>query len=175
MMATDGWVLRVSSKAAEREAAMAHLFTAHFGRMRRLAFLMTGDAAASEDIAMEAFVRTCARWGRVSTYDAPEMYVRKAVINLCRSRVRRAIVERRSTHTAPPPEPDHDQAHDVRAAVRALPPRQRACVILRYYDDLPEATIAHVLGCSTGTVKSQLSKARATLSRSLSVTGGPDV
>jgi RNA polymerase sigma factor (sigma-70 family) len=103
---------------------------------------------------------------------------------LCRSRIRRKVIEARvnaAAHGRAGPAPRWDpEAHEtnrlVWAAVRELPERQRACVVLRYYDDLSEARIADVLQCSVGTVKSQLSKARVKLERSLGASlleGGP--
>lgn len=115
---------------------------------------------------MEAFVRSLAKWRAVRE---PGVYVRRAVVNLCRNRRRRLWLERREsrrqsdTLTVTLAEP----ADDVWAAVRALPPRQRAAVVLRYWDDLTDAEIAAALGCSVGTVKSQLAKARVSLARAL--------
>jgi RNA polymerase sigma factor (sigma-70 family) len=106
--------------------------------------------------------------------------LRATVVNLCRSRLRRRANEDRSNRTVYATDPERqatgrsgvgadasDDALLVLEAVRHLPPRQRETVILRYYEDLPEAAIAKVLGCSVGTVKSQLSKARATLAAAL--------
>jgi RNA polymerase sigma factor (sigma-70 family) len=92
------------------------------------------------------------------------------VINLCRSRIRRAILERRAPAAESRSRSDVDQVverDEVLTAVRALPDRQRACVVLRYYEDLSDQQIAEILDCSIGTVKSQLHKARASLARSL--------
>lgn len=140
------------------------VFAAEYPRLCRLAYLLTGDTGRAEEIVMEAFVRSMSRWGSVRE---PEAYVRRAVINLCRNRRRRAWLERQAPvpreTVSVPPEP----ADDVWAAVRGLPARQRAAVVLRYYDDMSEADIAETLGCSVGTVKSQLAKARASLARAL--------
>ena len=156
-----------SSRGAGAEASITAVFEAQYGRFCRLAYLLTGDAGRAEEVVMDAFVRSLAAW-RLRGADQPEAYVRRAVVNLCRNRRRRSWLERRHAQTRPgdpavPPEPvDH-----VWAAVRALPPRQRAAVVLRYWEDLGENEIAAALGCSTGTVKSQLSKARATLAKVL--------
>ncbi len=147
----------------ESTQTITSLFEAEYAHLCRLAFLLTGDAGRAEEIVMEAFVRSLSRW---RTVREPKAYVRRAVVNLSRNRLRRAFLERRQA--ADPgvsqlPEPtDH-----VWAAVRALPPRQRAAVVLRYWQDLTDAEIADALGCSIGTVKSQLSKARASLARVL--------
>ncbi|MGI8662175.1 MAG: SigE family RNA polymerase sigma factor [Acidimicrobiales bacterium] len=142
------------------------LFELQYTRLCRLAFLLTGEDGRAEEIVMEAFVRSIARWRSVRE---PETYVRRAVVNLCRNRRRRAWTERHAPTpgeaASPPPEP----MGEVWTAVTRLPPRQRAAVVLRYWDDISEADIASVLGCSTGTVKSQLAKARASLERALAV------
>jgi len=148
--------------AAETQSLTA-VFESEYATLCRLAFLMTGDTGRAEEIVMDAFVRSLARW---RTVREPEAYVRRAVLNLCRNRRRRAFLERRSgteERTDAIPDPvDH-----VVRSVRALPHRQRAAVVLRYWHDLSEAAIADALGCSVGTVKSQLSKARASLARAL--------
>lgn len=149
---------------AERTDTITSLFEAEYGRLCRLAFLLTGDTSRAEEIVMDAFVRSLSRW---RTVREPSAYVRRAVVNLCRNRRRRAFLERalplgRERVTLPT-----EPADDVWAAVRSLPPRQRAAVVLRYWDDLGDAEIARTLGCSVGTVKSQLAKARASLARVL--------
>jgi RNA polymerase sigma-70 factor (sigma-E family) len=144
--------------------AITTVFEAEYRRLCRLAFLLTGEAAQAEEIVMEAFVRSLARW---RTVREPEAYVRRAVVNLCGNRRRRAFLERRRTEPAPGYAFPADPVDHVSAAVQALPPRQRAAVVLRYWHDLGDAEIADAMGCSTGTVKSQLAKARATLGRVL--------
>jgi RNA polymerase sigma factor (sigma-70 family) len=103
------------------------------------------------------------------------VYLRRAVINLCRTGLKRRYTEARVNRTVHDREAapsgwsdsENDFDHLIWDAVRELPPRQRACVVLRYFEDLPDAEIAEILHCSTGTVKSQLHKARATLEASL--------
>ena len=150
--------------AVERADPITSVFEAEYARLCRLAHLLTGDESRAEEIVMDAFVRSMSRW---RTVREPRAYVRRAVVNLCRNRKRRAFLERalplgreRVTNL---PEP----VDDVWAAVRALPPRQRAAVVLRYWDDLSDTEIAATLGCSAGTVKSQLARARASLARVL--------
>jgi len=97
----------------------------------------------------------------------PAAYVRRVVVNLASNRRRRAFLERdRSSDREAITEVGEPVDHVLRA-VRALPPRQRAAVVLRYWQDLSDTDIAAALGCSAGTVKSQLSKARASLARAL--------
>jgi len=152
-----------------RVHAPEELFRTHFASLSRTAFLMVGDAGVAEELVMEAFSRTLPRWSAVQDADQPVAYLRRAVVNLCASRVRRLAVERRARNRADGERAvrwDADLADDSRVvldAVRHLPDRQRACVVLRYFEDLSEQSIADVLGCSVGTVKSQLAKARSRL------------
>jgi RNA polymerase sigma-70 factor (sigma-E family) len=160
-------IARVTSS---RQRAVEDLFERHYDAMCRLAFVILGDAWLAEEIVMEALLRTYSGWGRVREPDRADIYLRRAVINLCRSRIRRAILERRAPAAEARAQPEPDRVLDrdeVLTAVRALPERQRACVVLRYYEDLSERQIAEILDCSVGTVKSQLHKARAHLARAL--------
>jgi RNA polymerase sigma-70 factor (sigma-E family) len=158
-----------ASDAVDAQTAIIAVFEAQYVRFCRLAYLLTGDAGRAEEVVMDAFARSLAAW-RTRAPGQPDAYVRRAVVNLCRNRRRRSWLERRHARARTEDvvmvaEPiDH-----VWAAVLALPPRQRAAIVLRYWDDLSEAQIAAALGCSPGTVKSQLSKARATLSGVLGV------
>jgi RNA polymerase sigma-70 factor (sigma-E family) len=154
--------------ADDRDERIRALFKEHYKGLCRLAYLITGDEAQAEELVMDAFMRTFAGWRRIRDLDRADAYLRRAVVNLSRSRLRRLQTESRPPQLRnAPTEPDADDARMVWDAVRALPHRQRAAVVLRYYEDLPEAEIADALGCSVGTVKSQLSKARAALALAL--------
>jgi RNA polymerase sigma-70 factor (sigma-E family) len=137
------------------------------GRMHallRFAHVLTGDADRAADLVQDALERTLLAWPRVVRKDDPEGYVRRAIVNRHVSVWRRL---RRERLVAQPPErgydppPGHDA--DLWAALGVLPPRQRAVLVLRYYEDLSEAQCATVLGCTVGTVKSQTWKALARL------------
>jgi len=166
-----------------RDQLVAALFDAHWATLCRVASLLLDDPSVAEEVVQEAFARTYAGWWRIRRPERASAYLRAAVVNECRSRGRRRATERRGNRTvwATDGGADDDRArHEdqasaevltVLAAVRALPPRQREAVVLTYYQDLPEAEVAASLRCSVGTVKSQLSKARATLAASL----GPQV
>ncbi|MCK2218741.1 SigE family RNA polymerase sigma factor [Actinomadura sp. ATCC 31491] len=136
----------------------------------RTAYLACGDETEAEDLLQTALERTYRNWDRIR-HDSPEPYVRRVIVNAAISRARRrAILSIVPTHS-PPETPagavDADLRHVLMEALRALPPRQRAVVVLRYWEDLSETQTAEVLGCSTGTVKSQASKAMAKLRAAL--------
>ena len=148
------------------------VFSRSYVPLCRLALVILGDERDAEEVVMEAFERTMARWETIDA-DEPEAYVRRSVVNLCRNRIRRRGLWRR---TAPRlagvspearPEDDVDRAGSVWAAVGGLPAGQRLCVALFYLDDRPQDEIAQILGCTVGTVKSQLSKARTALAAAL--------
>jgi RNA polymerase sigma-70 factor (sigma-E family) len=149
--------------------------------MVRLAYALTGDAGHAEDLAQAAFARAYASWGRVRRAGDPDAYVRRIVINEHRSRFRkhRVAEELRGDLTGAADGqrsggqhqgPEERQA--LLDALRALGPRQRAVVVLRYWLDLSEAETAAALSCSVGTVKSQASRALATLRATASLRDG---
>lgn len=170
----------VERSSVGRDAAVAALFDRHYAPMCRLAYVILGDATLAEEIVMEALLKTFTGWGRLRDVERADAYLRRAVVNLCRSKIRRKAIETRVNATihhrderrAPDWDPErHETSRLVWQSVQQLPERQRAAVVLRYFEDLPEAEIADVLQCSVGTVKSQLSKARAKLENAL----GPDL
>lgn len=142
-------------------------FSEHATALLRLAVLLTGHREVAEDLVQEAFVRTAPKLPGIAP-EAVGAYLRQTTLNLWKNRIRRLVLERRvrsrqaadSQVAAGHPVEERDR---IRRALHALPPRQRACIVLRYYADLPEAEIAATLGCAPGTVKSQLSKALAHL------------
>jgi RNA polymerase sigma-70 factor (sigma-E family) len=135
----------------------------------RFGFALTGDREDAKDLVQTALARTFAAWSRVVRRDDPEAYVRRTMINtLSNSRRRRPWME--SLVAEVPDDGVNDQrpnAVDARlvlvGVLRTLPPKQRAAVILRYGEDRSEADVAALLGCSTGTVKSQTAKGLAKL------------
>ncbi len=148
--------------------------------MVRLGYALTGDAGHAEDLAQAAFARAYASWGRVRRAGDPDAYVRRIVINEHRRRFRkhRVAEELRGdlADTAGSQPPGGQQGPEERQALldalRALGPRQRAVVVLRYWLDLSEAETAAALNCSVGTVKSQASRALATLRKSAAAPDG---
>lgn len=164
----------------DRDDAVGALFDEHYGWLCRLATLLLDDPGQAEEAVQEAFLRTFVGWRRLRHPERAGAYLRTAVVNQCRSRGRRRMTEQRGNRTVwvdameVGQPPDVERTSEVMAvldAVRSLPTRQRQAVVLRYYADLSEADVARALGCSVGTVKSQLSKARAALGRLLEETG----
>jgi RNA polymerase sigma-70 factor (sigma-E family) len=165
---------RVEQKVASGEGRLGELYARHVPDAIRLAYLLTGDRGLAEDLGQDAFVRLYGRFGDLRNPDAFPAYLRRTVVNLANSHFRRRRVERsyleREGSLTKAPELDTEDRMRVRAALQALPYRQRAAVVLRYYEDLPEAQTAEILRCRPGTVKSLLSRGlealRAELSRS---------
>jgi RNA polymerase sigma-70 factor (sigma-E family) len=168
---TTGTEAAAAEVAIEATDLLSTLFDAHYRSLCRLAHVLLGDGAQAEDVVQEAFLRTFTGFGRLRDRSRADAYLRRCVINLSQSRLRRRSAEGRSNAAAQRGERFEDlsgrQDLDLLDAVRTLPPRQRATVVLFYYADLPESEVATTLGCSVGTVKSQLAKARTTLARCL--------
>ena len=137
-----------------------------------LAYALSGSRTGAEDIAQEAFLRAYRDWDRVGSYEHQAAWVRRVAANLATSGLRRRLVEVRAlTRLAGRWEPAVDPlaAHNAEfwAAVRTLPRRQAQAVALYYFEDLSVQQTATVLGCTEGTVKAHLAKARRTLARQL--------
>jgi RNA polymerase sigma-70 factor (sigma-E family) len=152
-----------SQLAVERssDGGLAELYTRYVPSAARLAFLLTGDRSQAEDLAHEAFVRCIGRFGHLRAHEAFDAYLRRAVVNLHTSRLRRRRTERAwlARHGAAEARrtssmPDVGAREDLWQALRELPARQRAALVLRYYEDLSERDTAATLGCSVAAVKS---------------------
>jgi RNA polymerase sigma-70 factor (sigma-E family) len=135
----------------------------------RAAYLLTGDRHLAEDLVQEALARTHVAWSRLRAEGSPEAYTRRIMYNLQVSRWRRSRFAEVRTDRVPEARHFYDEAGAavdrlaMRRALGTLPVRQRAAVILRYFEDRSEAETAEILGCRTGTVKSHLSRAIARL------------
>jgi RNA polymerase sigma-70 factor (sigma-E family) len=145
---------------------VVELFAAQRTEMVRLAHLIVGSNALAEEVVQEAFVRLRDRWDGL---DNPGGYLRSMVVNAAREQLRRRGVEQRYATTLAR---DHlvtgdREIDETWTAVCRLPERQRAVLALRFYEDLPEAEIAEILGCRVGTVKSNLHRALQRLRREL--------
>ncbi|MGY2873388.1 RNA polymerase sigma-70 factor (sigma-E family) [Marmoricola sp. URHA0025 HA25] len=145
--------------------------TAAQERLRRTAYLICGDWDHASDIVQEALIRVYVAWPRIENKGGTNAFARRCVVNVAID-----LGRRRSSTELPTDHEVMDRAtggpdHDIAArealvgALRDLAPRQRACVVLRYFEDLSVSETAHVLGCSEGTVKSQTSRALASLRR----------
>ncbi len=164
--------------ATEADRAIADLYAVHWRPLVRLAWLLLHDQAAAEDVVQDAFVATHRAWGRVRDHGAAAAYLRRAVVNGCRSVGRHQQVVRRETvaeagradavgrAAAPSAESGALAGLDRRAlldALDALPQRQREVLVLRYYADLSEAQIAAALDIAPGSVKAHASRGLAAL------------
>ncbi len=153
------------------EATYAELYAAAWPRLFRLAYAITGDVGQAEDAVQSAMVKAYTSWHRVGSASHPEAYLRRITVNEVLGVRRRAWWRSERLGHAPEGEMpgSEEQAIVDRAelweGLLSLAPRQRAVLVLRYYEDLSEQQIASVLGCSRGTVKSQAADALATLRR----------
>jgi RNA polymerase sigma-70 factor (sigma-E family) len=150
---------------------LASVFARQYAPMVRLAGFLLGEAAAAEDIVQEAFARLHPRLEALSEPDRVDAYLRKIVVNLSRNWWRRRRLGHRSGLARPDSVDDGSTARSDRAEIVAalakLPRRQRECLALRYYLDLPESEIAAALGLSVGSVKTHVSRGLAGLGRLL--------
>ena len=140
-------------------------FEQHYVGLSRLAYLMTGEASVADDLAADALTEVWRHWDRVCTADDPGAYARGIVANLARGWIRRQGRARRGLRLLDQSGgerhgggPDVPAVLDVRSALRRLPHRRRACVVLRYAFDMSERDVADTLGISVGAVKSQTSR-----------------
>ncbi len=146
------------------DASFVQLVGEELPRLQRIARLLTGTPEAADDLVAETLSRVLPKWRDGAVTD-PSAYLRRVMVNLTNRQWRRRAVGRRRDHAAlgwlPAGGDDAEEIaeHDrTLRAVLALPPRRRAVVVLRFYDDLPEARIAEVMGISLGTVKSSLAR-----------------
>jgi len=156
----------VSAVSAESEAESFDAFVrARMPALLRFAHALTGDPHTAADLVQDALVRTGMRWSRLDHTGDPEAYVRRAILNGRTSRWRKlhreTLVHELPERIAPTEPPRHDE--QLWELLMTLPQRQRAVIVLRYYEDMSEEQIAATLGCAPGTVKSQASKALAKL------------
>lgn len=143
----------------------------------RYAYLLTGQHADAEDLAQQTLVKVHGAWSKVSASDSPAAYTRRMLTNTFisakRPKARRLELltdEPPERRTPPPPPAGPGRVEDhltLWPHIESLPPRQRAVVVLRYYEDLSEREIARTLGCTTGTVKSTAHRALLSLRAAL--------
>jgi RNA polymerase sigma-70 factor (ECF subfamily) len=162
----------VELRSVQLPGRFEHFYLEEYPRVVKLVYALSGSRTAAEDIAQEAFLRAYRDWERVGSYEHQAAWVRRVAANLATSGLRRRLVEARAlTRLARRWEPTVDPlaGHNAEfwAAVRTLPRRQAQAVALYYFQDLSVEQTATVLGCSEGTVKAHLAKARRTLARQL--------
>jgi RNA polymerase sigma-70 factor (sigma-E family) len=165
-------VMRDEAEAAGHD--LAALYQRHHTALLRLAGVLLGDRAGAEDVVQEAFVRVHGTLSKPRDDAAAKAYLRTTVVNLCRSRMRHAGVVRRWRPERPRPvqQPDeravlNDDQRAVLDAIRALPARQRECIVLRFYERMSDAEIGAVLGVSAGSVKTHIQRGKAALAEKL--------
>jgi len=141
------------------------------GALLRYAVMLTGDLHTAQDLVQDTMVRVQLNWRRVAGSDSPDGYVRKMLTNQFIDLRRGSWLRRVLLRAEPDPvravpfdHADETAERDrVWGMLAKLPRQQRAVLVLRYYEDLPDADIAEVLGCAVGTVRSSISRALATL------------
>jgi RNA polymerase sigma-70 factor (ECF subfamily) len=154
---------------AERRGAFEALCRAEYAQVARTAYLITGDREEARDLAQEAFARAYERWGHVSKLERPGAWVQRVVANLAISHQRRERIRSRAARPigrvlAGPTEPIDPALMD---GLRALPPAQRAAVVLRYFADQSVHNTAKALGKREGTVRALTSQGLRALRRRL--------
>ena len=152
----------------DRDAEFSAFVLMHGVSLQRFAFLVCGNRNSAEDLVQTGLLQLLGSWSRVRDPDARNAYVRRTIINHQRSLWRRRASTDVLTDTVPEsavldPYTASDRRQDLNEVLQRLPVRQRAVVILRFYEDMSEAQVAELLGCSIGTVKSQTSRALAKL------------
>ena len=147
-------------RTSQHQISFDEFVTARSTALLRTAYLLTHDHALAEDLLQTSLAKAWFAWGRIEAH--PEAYVRRVLVTTYATWWRRKWNGERPTETLPEQlavAPDTDGAQDLWSALESLPRRQRAVVVLRYFEDLSVAETADALGVSPGTVKSQLSKA----------------
>jgi RNA polymerase sigma-70 factor (sigma-E family) len=166
--ALAGAGVTMADRARSRDQEFAAYMQARQPSLLRTAYLLTGDRHAAEDLVQTALAKLYLSWDKVQRQDSLDGYVRRIMVNENNSLWRRGWKRREHTREVVP-DTEHVDTYDdgVRGAlwevVQTLPRKARAVVVLRYYEQLSEAETADALGISVGTVKSQASRALATL------------
>ena len=154
---------------ARRDASeFAEFVQARSTALARTAYLMVGDHALAQDLLQEALTKTYAAWPRLRDVSKADAYTRKVITTTAISWKRRKSYHERPLEHLPErgsaDRTDDVALHDfVWQHLLSLPPRQRAAVVLRFYEDLTEAQTAEAMGCAVGTVKSSVSQALSNL------------
>jgi RNA polymerase sigma-70 factor (sigma-E family) len=164
----DMMPVAMTQESSLERSPLGDLYVRHAPEGIRLAFLLTGDRALAEDLVQEAFARLVGRLRHLRDPGAFTAYLRRTIVNLAtshfrRRRVERAYLERRARDPEPGMNPNEDLDQTMHEALLRLPKRQRAAIVLRFYEDLSDVQTAEVLRCSRGTVRSLVSRGMTTL------------
>ena len=159
----------VTSTDTATSGRLEALYLAHAPSALRFAYHLCGDREQSRDLVQDAFVRVAGRFAHMRKPDLFGTYLRRTIFNLHTSRLRRLRLERaylaREARRAEPTHSDIDASErdEVWDAILQLPPRQRAAIVLRFYEDLSERESAEIVGCSVGALNQLVARATATL------------
>ncbi|NUR06158.1 MAG: SigE family RNA polymerase sigma factor [Nocardioidaceae bacterium] len=158
----------MAEQRRERDEEFAAYMAARQPSLLRTAYLLAGDRHTAEDLVQTTFAKLYLSWDKVQRREVVDGYVRRILVNEHTSMWRRPWKRREVSTEALPEQQRHDRTDEGEASavwefVQTLPRKQRAVIVLRYYEDLSEAEIADVLGVSVGTVKSQASRALAAM------------
>lgn len=160
----------MDAQETDRELRIRAAFEEHYAALFRLAYLLCGSREVAEDLVQDAFVRVGDKLDEVAR-DNLGSYLRRIVINGWRNRLRRLALERQVAHLRSrgvvDPVAIYDDRHVIWQAVLRLPARQRACLVLRFYEGLTEHETAEILGCSVGAVKGRTHRGLLTLRKEL--------
>lgn len=152
----------------DRDTAFEAYFAARSGAMRSTAYLLCGDWHRAEDLVQQAFTKIYLAWNRIQRQEAMDNYTRQTLVRTFLSERRRGWFRHEAVGFAPideagPPAVPQDERLVLLDALGKVPPRQRAVLVLRYWEDQSVEQTAALLDCSTGTVKSQAARGLATL------------
>jgi RNA polymerase sigma factor (sigma-70 family) len=156
---TEGWAIEEGGRSKDRLAQLAATFEAEYEGLLRFAFLVAGNRGEAEDLVQEAFIRIYQTGDRVDSARLVP-YARRTIVNLNRSIWRRIAVRRAHAQGQARLQEGFDlsAAHDVRAALMALRPGERACLALRFYEGLEDREIAETLGITLSAVKKRMQR-----------------
>jgi RNA polymerase sigma-70 factor (sigma-E family) len=161
----------MAEEGVER-GSLSDLYLAYAPDGIRLAFLLTGDRALAEDLVQDAFARLVGHLRHLREPNAFWTYLRRTIVNLASShfrhrRVERAYLERMAAAPSPVTNDNDELDETMHRVLLGLPQRQRAAIVLRFYEDLTDVQTADVLGCSSGTIRSLVSRGMKTLREEL--------
>jgi RNA polymerase sigma-70 factor (sigma-E family) len=168
----DGAMMREMAGEGVERGVLSELYVTYAPDALRLAFLLTGDRALAEDLVQDAFARLIGRLRHLREPNAFGAYLRRTIVNLATShfrhrRVERAYLERQAAAPSSVATVNDELDEAMHRVLLGLPQRQRAAIVLRFYEDLSDVQTGAILGCSPGTVRSLVSRGMKTLREEL--------